>query len=72
MTRKLRKRDVIPLLVTVFLLVALLPMASLAQSRRVTGKITASGNSEALQGVNVLLKGNSRKGAITDNQGGSR
>jgi len=47
----------------------MLPLSTQAQSKRITGKVTASSNSEALQGVNVLIKGNSRKGAITDNQG---
>lgn len=47
----------------------MLPLSTQAQSKRITGKVTASANSEALQGVNVLIKGNSRKGAITDNQG---
>lgn len=47
----------------------MLPLSTQAQSKRITGKVTANTNSEALQGVNVLIKGNSRKGAITDNQG---
>ncbi|WP_338876782.1 TonB-dependent receptor [Spirosoma sp. SC4-14] len=47
----------------------ILPVITQAQSRRITGKVTATTNSEALQGVNVLIKGNTRKGAITDNQG---
>ncbi|GAB4046286.1 TonB-dependent receptor [Spirosoma litoris] len=45
------------------------PMDAWAQARKITGKVYTSGASEALQGVNILVKGNSRKGAITDNQG---
>ncbi|WP_461093610.1 TonB-dependent receptor [Spirosoma gilvum] len=69
MKQKKRLLHVIPVLITVLALVTLLPMAALAQARKITGKIIASGNAEILQGVNVLVKGNSRKGAITDAQG---
>ncbi|GAB3885287.1 TonB-dependent receptor [Spirosoma agri] len=44
-------------------------MDAWAQARKITGKISTSVGSEALQGVNVLVKGNSRKGAISDSQG---
>lgn len=49
------------------MLVALLPGTALAQAKRITGKIVTS-NQEAIQGVNVLVKG-TNKGAITDSQG---
>jgi iron complex outermembrane receptor protein len=68
MQRKLRKQDVLPVLVTLFILAITLPMDALAQARKITGKVQ-TGTSELLQGVNVLVKGNSRKGAVTDNQG---
>jgi iron complex outermembrane receptor protein len=69
MNKKLRKRDLIAALVIVLALVSLVPMTALAQTKRITGKITTAINAEPLQGVNVLIKGNSRKGAISDNQG---
>ncbi|QDK78900.1 TonB-dependent receptor [Spirosoma sp. KCTC 42546] len=68
MQRKLRKHDVLPVLVTLFVLAIALPTDALAQARKITGKVQ-TGTSELLQGVNVLVKGNSRKGAVTDNQG---
>ncbi|RYF56066.1 MAG: TonB-dependent receptor, partial [Cytophagaceae bacterium] len=52
-----------------FIMVALCPIETWAQSRKITGKISISGNTEPLQGVNVLVKGNTRKGAVTDSQG---
>ncbi len=55
------------LMLTVLMLVALLPGTVLAQVKRITGKIVTA-NQEAIQGVNVLVKG-TNKGAITDSQG---
>ncbi|MCK8494399.1 TonB-dependent receptor [Spirosoma sp. RP8] len=69
MKRKLLKRGFLSLLRMALTLSMIAPVAALAQTKRVTGKVTSSVNSEALQGVNVLVKGDSRKGAITDNQG---
>ena len=69
MKRKLLKREAIPVLIIVFFLVAIFPMAAWAQAKRITGKVYTNITSEALQGVNVLVKGNSKKGAVTDNQG---
>ena len=69
MKRKVLNRNVASALFVALLLAALLPTTVLAQARRITGKISATGNTEALQGVNVLIKGNTRKGAVTDNQG---
>lgn len=69
MKRKILSQDVISAMIILFILVTLLPMTAIAQTRKITGKISSSTNSETLQGVNVLLKGNSRKGAITDAQG---
>ncbi|WP_332369417.1 TonB-dependent receptor [Spirosoma telluris] len=59
----------LPALVALFIIGALCPIDAWAQARKITGKVYTSGSSEALQGVNVLVKGNSRKGAITDAQG---
>ncbi|OIN60090.1 TonB-dependent receptor [Arsenicibacter rosenii] len=47
----------------------LAPSTVLAQTKRVTGKVVTSINAEPIQGVNILVKGNSRKGAITNNLG---
>ena len=69
MNRKLRKQDYLPAVVILLSLITLLPISVFAQTRKITGKISASTNAEPLQGVNVLIKGNNRKGAITDNQG---
>ncbi|WP_420150978.1 TonB-dependent receptor [Spirosoma sp.] len=69
MKKQVRSREVLPVLLTLFLLLVLVPLVAEAQSRRITGKVTASANTEVLQGVNVLIKGNTRKGAITDSQG---
>ena len=69
MKRKILKRDFIPAVVILFALITLLPARVFAQTKKVTGRVSASANAEPLQGVNVLIKGNSRKGAITDNQG---
>lgn len=55
------------LLLAVFMLTTLLPDSVLAQTKRITGKVVAV-RQEALQGVNVLVKGSTR-GAITDSQG---
>ncbi|WP_245877751.1 TonB-dependent receptor [Spirosoma fluviale] len=66
---KLRKHDILPVLVAMFMMVALCPMSALAQSKRITGKVVSSVNSEIVQGVNVLVKGNSRRGAVTDGEG---
>ncbi|QMW00188.1 TonB-dependent receptor [Spirosoma foliorum] len=68
MQRKLRKHDVLAVVALIIMAVSC-PMDAWAQARKITGKVYTSGASEALQGVNVLVKGNSRKGAITDNQG---
>lgn len=57
------------MLIVMLVLTALCPMDAWAQARKITGKISTSVGSEALQGVNVLVKGNSRKGAISDSQG---
>ena len=59
----------IPLLAILFIVLSLLPGTTLAQTKRITGKVTAGLTSEPIQGVNVLVKGNSRKGAVTDAQG---
>ncbi|GAB4031317.1 TonB-dependent receptor [Spirosoma jeollabukense] len=69
MKRKLRKHDVIPVVLLLFALVIISPTTAWAQSRKITGKVYTSITSEALQGVNVLVKGNSKKGATTDNKG---
>lgn len=69
MKLKLRTCCFVPVLMLAFVLVSLLPTTTLAQTKRITGKIATGLNAEALQGVNVLVKGNSRRGAITDNQG---
>jgi iron complex outermembrane receptor protein len=69
MKRKIRELNLLPVLVTVFVLTSLLPEDALAQMKKITGKVTSSGNAEILQGVNVLVKGNSRRGAITDAKG---
>jgi iron complex outermembrane receptor protein len=67
MIRPLPVHHHLRLTLTMLMLVALLPGTVLAQVKRITGKIVAS-NQEAIQGVNVLVKGTS-KGAITDSQG---
>lgn len=69
MKQRLLKHDVFPMLVIVFVMVVLCPLAASAQTKRITGKVTSSVNAETLQGVNILVKGNSRRGAVTDNQG---
>ncbi|NEU67286.1 TonB-dependent receptor [Spirosoma agri] len=69
MKRKLRRSTTLPMLIVMLVLTALCPMDAWAQARKITGKISTSVGSEALQGVNVLVKGNSRKGAISDSQG---
>ncbi|GAB3948464.1 TonB-dependent receptor [Spirosoma harenae] len=69
MKRKVLKADAVPVLIALFALLTLLPMAVQAQTRKITGKVTTGNNAEVLQGVNVLIKGNTRKGAITDTQG---
>ena len=69
MKRILLKHHITPLVVTLLLLVAMCPMDALAQTKKITGKVYTSIASEALQGVNILVKGNSKKGATTDNQG---
>ena len=69
MKGKLLKHDVIPVAIILFALVTMSPMTAWAQSRKITGKVYTSITSEALQGVNVLVKGNSKKGATTDNKG---
>lgn len=69
MKRKLRKHDVIPVVMLLFALVIISSTTAWAQSRKITGKVYTSITSEALQGVNVLVKGNSKKGATTDNKG---
>ena len=68
MKRKLLKHHITPV-VTLLLLVALCTTDALAQTKKITGKVYTSVGSEALQGVNILVKGNSKKGATTDNQG---
>ncbi len=57
------------LLVAFMILSSALPPAVLAQAQRITGQITATISAEKLQGVNVMIKGNSRKGAISDAEG---
>ncbi|WP_461105334.1 TonB-dependent receptor [Spirosoma koreense] len=69
MKQKLLGQNLVSACFSVFVLIMLLPMTVLAQTKRISGKVFASNNNEALQGVNVLIKGNARKGAITDNQG---
>lgn len=69
MKRKLRKHDVIPVVMLLFALVIISSTTAWAQSRKITGKVYTNITSEALQGVNVLVKGNSKKGATTDNKG---
>ncbi|SFD64431.1 TonB-dependent receptor [Spirosoma endophyticum] len=69
MKRKLRKHNVIPVVMLLFALVIISSTTAWAQSRKITGKVYTSITSEALQGVNVLVKGNSKKGATTDNKG---
>src|SRR5919199_3784849 len=69
MKQKLRNHDILPMVVAVFVMFALLPSTTFAQSRRITGKVSTGPNAEVLQGVNVLIKGNTRKGAVTDGQG---
>ncbi|QJD79111.1 TonB-dependent receptor [Spirosoma rhododendri] len=55
------------LLLAVLMLASLIPGTVLAQTKRITGKVVGT-NQEAIQGVNVLVKGSTR-GAITDSQG---
>ncbi|CAN5134789.1 TonB-dependent receptor [soil metagenome] len=69
MKRKLRKHDVIPVVMLLFALTIISSTTAWAQARKITGKVYTSITSEALQGVNVLVKGNSKKGATTDNKG---
>lgn len=69
MKRKLRKQEITPVFFAMLVWAILGPMDAWSQSRRITGKVYTSVASEALQGVNVLVKGNSKKGAVTDNQG---
>ncbi|QJW89721.1 TonB-dependent receptor [Spirosoma taeanense] len=69
MKQKLLRHDLAPALIALLVMLALLPETAMAQTRRITGKVTTTLNSEALQGVNVLIKGNTRRGTVTDNQG---
>ncbi len=69
MKRKIQKDNRIPVFVILFLLTAMCPVDALAQAKKITGKVYTSTGSEALQGVNILVKGNSKKGATTDNKG---
>ena len=69
MKKKVLSHNWASALLVAILLAALLPTTVLAQTQRITGKISASANMEALQGVNVLVKGNNRRGAVTDNKG---
>ncbi|MEZ0610964.1 TonB-dependent receptor domain-containing protein [Fibrella sp. WM1] len=63
-------RTVISVFVLLVVLLLLLPIIpSLAQAKRITGEVVTGAQAEPLQGVNVLIKGNSRKGAITNNLG---
>ena len=69
MKRKLSNRYAASALVALMALISLFPTTASAQLRKVTGSITTGPNAEALQGVNVLIKGNSRRGATTNNKG---
>lgn len=69
MKRKLQKRKVIAPLMNLILIILLLPFNLLAQTKKITGKVFAASSSEVFPGVNVILKGNTNKGTITDNQG---
>lgn len=66
---KLRKPQFFTLLLALSLAVVCWPHEATAQVRKISGKVTVGITGEALQGVNVLVKGNSRKGALTDNLG---
>ena len=50
-------------------LLILLSAPALAQTKRITGSVLTALKSEPLQGVNVLIKGNNQRGAVTDNLG---
>lgn len=69
MNRTLPNLHSAPVLVILYVLLAWLAPPASAQTKRITGKVVAGQNAEPLQGVNVLLKGNTRKGAVTDAQG---
>lgn len=70
MKRELRKYNGVLVMAFLLGLAMLGPMTAFAQTKQITGKVTAGANSEALQGVNVLVKGNRNRAAITDSQGG--
>jgi TonB-linked SusC/RagA family outer membrane protein len=53
----------------VFLIMLFAHLSSFAQSRVVTGKVTASDDGSTLPGVNVIVKGTS-SGTVTDGNGG--
>ncbi|MFK7845803.1 MAG: carboxypeptidase-like regulatory domain-containing protein [Rhodothermales bacterium] len=52
----------------VFLLALLLPAVAVAQTGKISGRVTDAGNGEALPGVNVIIDG-STQGGVTDLDG---
>ena len=69
MKRNLRKYEFVARPAMLFLLICWLPFTMLAQSKKITGKVFSASTSEVFPGVNIILKGNTNKGTITDNQG---
>ena len=69
MQRTLPKGNLAVRLVPAFLLILMLPLSVLAQSKKVTGKVYSSSTNEVFPGVNILIKGGNNRGTITDSNG---
>ena len=69
MKRNLQKCKFVAKPAMLLLLIFGLPFTMQAQSKKITGKVFSASTSEVFPGVNIILKGNTNKGTITDNQG---